>query len=146
LILGPREPCEAERCRSALSLMEEPRMTAPAFSREVCGIAGQAGNVLCPALIPALEQARVWVSIPWASGGSSCALLCCCLSFIHLLLFFPVSPCRISLRPLSAELYAQHRVGWGLSLPRGHCFVPTRCAGFLTGSLWAAPCFLLSLL
>lgn len=39
-------------------------MTAPAFSREVCGIAGQAENVLCPALIPALEQARVWVSIP----------------------------------------------------------------------------------
>lgn len=76
-----------------------------------CGIAGQAGNGLCPALIPALEQARVLVSIPWASGGSSCTLLCYCLSFIHLLLFFPLSlPAGFPSDPSLPS--STHSIGW----------------------------------
>lgn len=41
---------------------------------------------------------------------------------------------RPSLRVLFPLLSSRHcvGVGWGLSLPEGHCFVPTRCAEFLT--------------
>lgn len=108
-------------------------------------------KTLQPALSPEQE------SIPRASRGSSSHLfrrphelhslntaashLFTCLFFF----FFPLHPLadgfpsdRTSLRPSLSVLFPLLSsrpcigVGWGLSLPEGHCFVPTRCAEFLT--------------
>lgn len=43
----------------------------------------------------------------------------------------PPRSCLCVLFPLLSSRHCVG-VGWGLSLPEGHCFVPTRCAEFLT--------------